>query len=276
MTFIIIEPVYANESDGFIKLPNTYCEMFCLVNFNGREQQVLHAIMRKTLGFNKLMDWLANTQLAEMTGIDANSISKIKRQLLKRRIIKQEGRKVGLNPALHEWCDKALNPVSVALLSKLTRVKSDPVLGQTDPHQGADLTEEGGKTAPYNRQAKHTSKTKVKNNKDVEISNLVLPDFLTNTLWQQFVEHRKQMKSPLTEHAQQLAINKLIALHQQGQSIEAVINQSILNGYKGLFEVSAPKQASQGKALSFAEQRNQHNKAIFTEILSEREVSYAE
>jgi len=50
-----------------------------------------------------------------------------------------------------------------------------------------------------------------------------------------FVAMRKEMKAPMTEHAVELAINKLSKLADTDQIKIEVIEQSIMNGWKGLF-----------------------------------------
>ncbi len=54
--------------------------------------------------------------------------------------------------------------------------------------------------------------------------------------WQQFIDHRKAIKKPLTERAGVLALRKLRQIREEGGG-EAwqVINQSILGGWTGLF-----------------------------------------
>lgn len=60
------------------------------------------------------------------------------------------------------------------------------------------------------------------------------PEWLDLEAWQKFIEYRKR-KAPLTAHAAELAIAELAKLHDQGHDPVAVINQSILNGWRGLF-----------------------------------------
>jgi hypothetical protein len=62
-----------------------------------------------------------------------------------------------------------------------------------------------------------------------------LPDWLPAASWEALVGHRKVTKAPMTEQAQRLAIEKLAELRAQGSDPQSVINQSILNGWKGLF-----------------------------------------
>ena len=74
-----------------------------------------------------------------------------------------------------------------------------------------------------------------------EKSEFSLPDWLNPKTWNSFVEHRKAMKAPLTPHAVKLAISKLAELRADGNDPDHVIAQSILNGWKGLFEHKSSK-----------------------------------
>ncbi len=54
---------------------------------------------------------------------------------------------------------------------------------------------------------------------------------------------RKKMKAPPTEHAQDLLVRKIIKLRGEGHDPEAVVEQSIMNSWKGLF----PLKDTEGK-----------------------------
>lgn len=56
-----------------------------------------------------------------------------------------------------------------------------------------------------------------------------------------FVEARKQMKAPLTPKAMSMLLSKLDALAHDEHGKADVIKQSILNGWKGVFEVRGAK-----------------------------------
>lgn len=66
---------------------------------------------------------------------------------------------------------------------------------------------------------------------------LNLPDWLPEDSWNALVEHRKSTKSAMTAQAKRLAISKLDELRRQGNGPVEVINQTIINGWKGLFPI---------------------------------------
>lgn len=63
-----------------------------------------------------------------------------------------------------------------------------------------------------------------------------LPEWLEPDLWAEFLVHRKTLKKPMTEYAQKLAIKVLEKFRLAGHDPKASIDQSILNGWQGLFE----------------------------------------
>lgn len=62
-----------------------------------------------------------------------------------------------------------------------------------------------------------------------------LPDWLPKESWDAYQQHRIDIKKPLTKKAAELAIRELGYLRSLGNDPVAVIEQSILNGWRGLF-----------------------------------------
>jgi hypothetical protein len=88
-------------------------------------------------------------------------------------------------------------------------------------------------------------------------SAVALPDWLPAASWEALIEHRKATKSAMTPQAQKLAINKLDELRGQGNDPAAVINQTILNGWKGLFPIrdNQRQQPQQGQRRNIHDER---------------------
>jgi len=80
------------------------------------------------------------------------------------------------------------------------------------------------------------------NNKGIEI-----PDWLNGDIWGEFLTHRKQIKKPATPRAQELLIKKLSDMQTAGENIQQVIEQSIMNGWIGLFPVKSDRSNGSGK-----------------------------
>lgn len=57
-----------------------------------------------------------------------------------------------------------------------------------------------------------------------------LPEWLPDDVWQDWVEHRKAVKAPLTKRAAELCLRKLDRLRVEGHCPIAVIEQSVITG----------------------------------------------
>lgn len=112
-------------------------------------------------------------------------------------------------------------------------VHGNPEIGTTIPNN-----------KPYNKtQIKDKDKTQPKKQVACEpyIDPYVLkpiieiPEWLNKDLWEEFKQHRKTMKKPMSELSQKKTINQLEKMKKNGEDVEAVINQSIANGWQGIF-----------------------------------------
>lgn len=75
-------------------------------------------------------------------------------------------------------------------------------------------------------------------------SAFALPDWVPPDAWNAFVEMRKRIKSPLTDHAKDLAVSKLAELRKDGHDPRRVIDLSVLNGWKSFYPPKDSKPAA--------------------------------
>jgi hypothetical protein len=66
---------------------------------------------------------------------------------------------------------------------------------------------------------------------------LVKPDFVGSQAWESFLQHRKQKKVPITETAYKMMLRKLTDWHKAKHDVNAILRQSVENGWTGLFEI---------------------------------------
>lgn len=66
-----------------------------------------------------------------------------------------------------------------------------------------------------------------------------LPEWINQDSWNGFIDMRKKIKAPMTEKAMSLAISNLDKLRSAGNEPNAVLDQSTMNSWKGLFELKA-------------------------------------
>lgn len=228
----------ADLDDGFTRIANELLEAVMHAGLSQHQLLVFMAVMRKTYGFNKKSDWVSNEQLSELTGILPHKCSAAKSVLVKRGILTQTGRVIGINKAVSEWS-------SLPVKGK----EKKPYLKKvTLPESGKkSLPESGNAYYPnqVNTKDKHT-----KDNKDninnppkspravsFDASAVQLPDWLSAEIWSSWVAYRRDLKKPIkSQQTVTQAINLLDRCRLNGYSPDEIINQSIANGWQGLFE----------------------------------------
>lgn len=90
-----------------------------------------------------------------------------------------------------------------------------------------------GQARPKCRDTNKNVKNDKNNNKHRE---LVVPEWINQAIWQDFVSNRKTLKSPLTDLAATRIISSLEKFRQAGHDPNQILNKSIENGWKGVFE----------------------------------------
>ncbi|HID3789959.1 TPA: replication protein [Klebsiella pneumoniae] len=228
----------ADLDDGFTRIANELLEAVMRAGLSQHQLLVFMAVMRKTYGFNKKSDWVSNEQLSELTGILPHKCSAAKSTLVKRGILTQTGRVIGINKAVSEWS---------SLPIKGTEKK--PYLKKvTLPESGKkSLPESGNAYYPdqVNTKDKHTKDNKDNINNPPKSPRAVsfdalavqLPDWLSAEIWSSWVAYRRDLKKPIkSQQTVTQAINLLDRCRLNGYSPEEIINQSIANGWQGLFE----------------------------------------
>src|SRR5262249_4923329 len=64
-----------------------------------------------------------------------------------------------------------------------------------------------------------------------------LPDWLPADTWRAFEEHRKALRKPISDAAMERILRELDEQRQLGQNPTAMLDQSIANGWTGVFPV---------------------------------------
>jgi hypothetical protein len=67
--------------------------------------------------------------------------------------------------------------------------------------------------------------------------SVTVPDFIDKKNWEDWLEVRKKKRAPATRRALEMAVKELTTFKQKGQDPNKILEQSILRGYTGLFEV---------------------------------------
>lgn len=89
-------------------------------------------------------------------------------------------------------------------------------------------------------------KKEEKEDKEKEKKEFQLPDYINRETWDGFIEMRKKIKKPLTELAITRLLNKLEKLKEQGENIEKVLEQSIINCWQDVYPVKNKEEKNNG------------------------------
>ena len=102
----VVEHRVAQLEDGYTRLANELLDAAMISGLSETELCVLLAVWRKTYGYSKKMDWISNEQLEAMIGKHHTHCSTAKNLLINKKVLLQEGRKVGMNTNIDQWKTK--------------------------------------------------------------------------------------------------------------------------------------------------------------------------
>ncbi|MEA4590951.1 replication protein [Klebsiella pneumoniae] len=247
----IQEQRVADTDDGYTRLANELYEELIGANLTKNQAKVAHAYCRKTYGFNKKMDRIADTQIAKMTRLPRQKVNVAKKELLSMHVLVEEGDLIGPNKNLHEWVLPETKKGPQCNYSGDTGCHHD-----SDSHHSGDsvpvvVTKSVTKTVTaMSPEQGHTKDTITKDKKDninnppkppravsFDASAVQLPDWLSAEIWSSWVAYRRDLKKPIkSKHTVTQAINLLDRCRLNGYAPEEIINRSIANGWQGLFE----------------------------------------
>lgn len=93
----------------------------------------------------------------------------------------------------------------------------------------------------YPKNGEHNKKNSYNKTKESNTNNNPLPLCINQTVWEEWVQHRKEIKKPLTPSTIKKQIAQLEKFDKLGMDTTEVINASILAGYTGLFALRTGK-----------------------------------
>lgn len=132
---INLEDRVARTEDGYTRLANELYEELIGANLTRNQAKVAHAICRKTYGFNKKIDRISDSQLAELTRLPRQKVNKAKNELIAMKVIVKSGSSIGPNKNLNEWeipdCHQNGVTVTKTVTKSVTKIVTD-----VSPKQG--------------------------------------------------------------------------------------------------------------------------------------------
>lgn len=131
------EPEKQRMQDGFVAIPNAVEDALLRSPLTQRQERVYRAILRKTIGFGKSSDFIASSQIADMTGIEEANARKAINDLIDMGMILRGRRtKFGTDTApvlTHDsWNHKQVKstrlPTQTGQIDPNKQVKSTPTI----------------------------------------------------------------------------------------------------------------------------------------------------
>ena len=215
------------RENGHVDISNELVEALAKTYLSSYESQVLWAIFRKTYGWHKKEDWIAGSQLSKMTGILESHISRTLKKLILRNVIIKNGKKISFQKNYDKW----------EKLPKQASNKKLPIQDKKLPKQAREITQMGNKKLPKQVDTKETKRNYTK-------ETIQKKGDIFSKAWKDFKMMRIKKKKPMTERAEELILNELNKLSNNKEEQIAILNQSIMNSWQGVFplkkQVNAP------------------------------------
>ncbi|MEN7167704.1 replication protein [Escherichia coli] len=242
----------ADIDDGYTRFANELLEAIASADLTARQLKVMLAYVRKTYGFNKKTDRIADEQIAQLTGLSRQNVNKAKKELISMNCLFMDGNQIGVNSEVSAWqfskCLQVSNFVSKLETKNVFKLETLNV-SKLETHKRHSLkTKENINKPPI-------SPKKVSQKFDPLETEL--PDWLSAETWLSWVTYRKEIgKSIKSKQSVTQAINVLSRSLEKGYTPEEIINQSIASGWQGIFEPKTPKGKSQPRPQHRAMQEN--------------------
>lgn len=233
----------ADTDDGYTRVANELLEAIAGADLTARQLKVMIAVIRKTYGFQKKSDRIADIQIAEITGLSRQNVNKAKKELISMHCLILDGNKIGVNKEVSAWVftnslqkrdtvsklkTKSVSKIETHEVSKLETHKRNTL--NKKENTNTPLIPQGGKVAKFNP------------------LDIPIPEWVDASSWAEWVQYRSQSRKPIkTAITITKAFNLLKECFDEGHNPSDVINTSIANGYQGLFKPKHPVRNSQSK-----------------------------
>jgi phage replication O-like protein O len=103
-------------------------DVFCQFRIPGEVRQVVDFVIRKTYGWNKKLDVIANSQFIKATGLKKGNVSRSLKIAIEHKLVIKSDNKVGFNKNYEQWIgfgklSKVITPVIKSDNKKLSKVR---------------------------------------------------------------------------------------------------------------------------------------------------------
>ena len=99
--------------NGFTKIANEILEKLMIRHLSPNQWQVLLYVIRKTYGYHKKVDYIANYQIVDATGLCKAVVSRALLILEEMKIISRDGKYIGFQKDWEQWQKLAERSTSI-------------------------------------------------------------------------------------------------------------------------------------------------------------------
>lgn len=239
---------------NYTQSPNFFYDVLLPQISSLAELKITSVIIRQTFGFHRQEKELSISTLMRLSGLSRQGAVDGVEKALARGTITRRPKAAGylyrlIVADVHDLVSQDSRPEPVSDLDPPSQQIRPTVVNDSDP-------------------LKETVKRKVRKKEEI---NLELPDWLSMAIWNRWTDFRRDCRKPLdTQSMVDAQIRTLQRLHDAGQDIEAVIDQSIAARYQGLFEVKNGKAQQHGQSNGLVEghRRANNGKPSRTDIIA--------
>jgi len=247
----------------FTRIPN---EIIDNLKLNPYQFQILSIIIRKTDGWCKVEDGISLSQFEKLVTFTKKTIIKSINSLIDLDLIEK---KVNYNKknknysySIYKISQKLINKNNCGVVEEIHKGSGRDTQGGSgrDTH-----TKETNNTKETNTNIKKYIKKDLKEDlKEIdEIQNHKYKDLIL-----EFIEHRKELKKPMTKKALELFISKINDFCLKRYNIKEIIEKSILSGYMTIYE---PKNNNTNNFLTASEKRKIQNDRVVQDFFKNSE-----
>ncbi|WP_350588762.1 MULTISPECIES: helix-turn-helix domain-containing protein [Providencia] len=168
-------------------------------------------------------------RLVKDTGLDKKTISKWINLMIEDGLISDTGERKGPT--------KRVRVLRLNIDAEYTQKRDDTEKG--------NIPKNGSLNAPKNGSQNQSLETNNEpKKKGFDAKKESIPDWLDREIWFNWIDYRNEIKKPLkTKKTFELQVKFLLQCLEEGYSPEEIINQSITNGWQGLFKPKNNHQA---------------------------------
>lgn len=194
---------------GHFRMPNDMQDALCKLGVSGATFQVLHCILRHTLGWNQLSDTLTNSRIKNCTALGDRVIFSALEELVARQVISIS--KAGHSKVIH------LNTHVAGWSGVQDRIKRAGKPARKDGHESDQMCRDIGVNTPKNR----IKRADIKNNRQ-KTDLPTVPLSFGEAAERIFVHWQQVMQKPSAKLTAE-RVKKIRARLQDGYSEESII-----------------------------------------------------